>query len=262
MKPLLAFVAFVVVALAALAQSPALTPAFNDTGSLGAAVKNAPYSANVITTYERTLPSGELLHGETHGKVYRDSQGRTRRETQAVGPTASAQKSVFIFINDPISNTVTSLDPRSMTARVNQWPFPALGSVGSAPEQVVADHPPAAASEGPAKLWAAAVAPAAGGVPAMKTEDLGSREMEGLTVTGRKITRILPAAIGGDQQPRTMVSTTWVSADLKVTVATETDNGQAGHHTTKLVNIVRTEPAAGLFQIPAGYTVADSHPQK
>ena len=96
----------------------------------------------------------------------------------------------------------------------------------------------------------------------MNTEDLGTREMEGLTVTGTRTTRTLPAGIGGDEQPRTTVTTTWVSADLKVTVATETDDGQAGHHTTKLVNVVRTEPEAGLFQIPAGYTVADSRPQK
>jgi outer membrane lipoprotein-sorting protein len=262
MKPLMAFVALVVVAIAVQAQTQAPAPAFNAAGPVGTPVKDAPYSAEVVTTYERTLPSGQLLHGETHGKVYRDSQGRTRTESDAVASAATAEKSVFIVINDPVNHSVMTLDPRTMTARVTRWPFPAAGSVPGAPKQAVTENPPAAPSEGPAKLSAAAVPLAAGGVPGMNTEDLGTREMEGLTVSGTRTTRTLPAGIGGDQQPRTMVSTTWVSADLKVAVETETDDGQAGHHTTTLVNIVRTEPVAGLFQIPSGYTVADNRPQK
>ena len=51
---------------------------------------------------------------------------------------------------------------------------------------------------------------------------------------------------------------TWISSDLKVTVLTETDDGQAGHSTMKLVNIVRSEPNAALFQIPADYTVKEN----
>ena len=46
--------------------------------------------------------------------------------------------------------------------------------------------------------------------------------------------------------------------DLKVTVLSETDDGQAGHSTMKLVNIVRSEPNAALFEIPADYTVKEN----
>jgi len=259
MKHLLAQIALVV---AGIAQTHAPAPAFNASGPVGTGVKDAPYSADVVTTYERTLPSGEVLHGETRGKVYRDSQGRTRTESDAVGSTATAQKFVFIFINDPVSHSVVTLDPRTMTARVNQWLFPLAGTGPAATKQVAADHPPSAGADIVTTRPAAAIPLAAGGVPAGKTEDLGAREMEGLTVTGTRTTRTLPAPVGGDQQPRTIVMTTWMSRDLKVAIATETDDGQAGHHMTKLVNIVRTEPDAGLFQIPAGYTVADSRPQQ
>lgn len=51
---------------------------------------------------------------------------------------------------------------------------------------------------------------------------------------------------------------TWISTDLKVTVLTETDDGQAGHSTMKLANIVRSEPNPVLFQIPADYTVKEN----
>ena len=62
----------------------------------------------------------------------------------------------------------------------------------------------------------------------------------------------------GNDRPIVSISDTWISTDLKVTVLTETDDGQAGHSTMKLVNIVRSEPNAALFQVPADYTVKEN----
>ena len=47
-------------------------------------------------------------------------------------------------------------------------------------------------------------------------------------------------------------------SDLKMTLLTATDDGQAGRSTMKLVNIVRSEPNAALFQIPADYAVTEN----
>ena len=46
------------------------------------AIKNAPFSAVVITQYDRVLGNGNHIHRETRGKVYRDDQGRVRTETE------------------------------------------------------------------------------------------------------------------------------------------------------------------------------------
>jgi len=62
----------------------------------------------------------------------------------------------------------------------------------------------------------------------------------------------------GNDKPIVCISDSWVSSDLKVTVLTETDDGQGGHSTMKLVNIIRSEPNAALFQIPADYTVKEN----
>jgi hypothetical protein len=43
-------------------------------------------------------------------------------------------------------------------------------------------------------------------------------------------------------------------------VLNETDDGQSGHNSMKLVDIVRSEPNAQLFQIPQDYTVKDHNP--
>jgi hypothetical protein len=233
-------------------------------------VKGAPYSAEMVTTYDQVLPGGQRMHGETHGKLYRDSQGRTRTESDAVSPDTTAQKVVLVFINDPVTHTMVMLDPRTMIARVNPW----IGAQGGISPRLERPAQPGTSTTGAGVLagspsaTSAAAAPvgrlAAGGVlaAAANTEDLGTRDMQGVSVRGTRVSRTVDPPVGATTAPRTVVTTTWVSPDLQVAVTTETEDSQSGQRATKLVNIVRTEPDAALFQIPAGYTVADSRPQK
>jgi hypothetical protein len=51
-----------------------------------------------------------------------------------------------------------------------------------------------------------------------------------------------------------------VFARLADVVLTETDDGQAGHSTMKLVDIVRADVDPLLFLIPSDYAVKDTHP--
>lgn len=255
-----------------LVRAQAPYAAFNVTGPAGGGVvQDAPYSAEVVTTYDRVLPSGEKLQGETNGRVLRDSQGRTRTETDSVSPAGISQKFVAVFINDPVDQSIISLDPRTMTARVSTWRLPAA-STTSASNLQLGPAQPAADANASSTQPAATGSPVAGAFPgspgaasavlsAANTEDLGIRQMEGLPVTGTRVNRTRPSAVG-ETQPRTMTTTTWVSADLKVAVLIETEDAQAGHRATKLVNIVRTEPDAALFRIPSGYTVADNRTPK
>ena len=83
--------------------------------------------------------------------------------------------------------------------------------------------------------------------------------IEGLTVKGTKTT-ILASAAGGNEKPKTLVVSNWVSEELHIDVLTEYDEGPENHRTIRLVNIVRTEPEAELFKIPSGHTV-DSRSQ-
>ena len=54
----------------------------------GKLVTQAPYSAESITEMVQTLPGGNRIVRENTTMIYRDSQGRTRREQQleAIGP--------------------------------------------------------------------------------------------------------------------------------------------------------------------------------
>ena len=54
----------------------------------GKVVKGAPYSAQAITETTRTLADGNRIRRETSANVYRDSEGRTRRDQElgSIGP--------------------------------------------------------------------------------------------------------------------------------------------------------------------------------
>lgn len=52
-----------------------------------------------------------------------------------------------------------------------------------------------------------------------------------------------------------IVHETWVSDDLKVPVMVKHSDPRSGTSTTQLTNVVRAEPDASLFTVPAGYTV-------
>src|SRR5438445_128765 len=56
----------------------------------GAVVKNAPYSAEAVTEMTQRLVDGNRISNKMTSNLYRDSEGRTRREEKlgAIGPWA------------------------------------------------------------------------------------------------------------------------------------------------------------------------------
>lgn len=86
----------------------------------GKLVKGAPYSAQAVTETTQTLGDGNRIVNKSAAALYRDSEGRTRREQtlRAIGPFATASEAPqTIFINDPVAGANYALDSRSMVAR-------------------------------------------------------------------------------------------------------------------------------------------------
>jgi hypothetical protein len=91
----------------------------------GAVVKNAPYSAEAVTETTQRLADGNRIARKTNATMYRDSEGRTRREESlgVIGPWASnGEPSQSVFINDPVSKTNLVLDTKNKT--VHKMPSP------------------------------------------------------------------------------------------------------------------------------------------
>lgn len=82
----------------------------------GRPVSNAPYSAESVTESLQILADGNRISRKNTAAVYRDSQGRTRREESLSVPGSEINHKT-IFINDPVAKVSYILDPEKKTAR-------------------------------------------------------------------------------------------------------------------------------------------------
>src|SRR5438309_10839553 len=76
-----------------------------EVGMPGRVVKNAPYSAEIVTETSQALPDGNRIKQSSSVRVYRDSEGRTRREQSLQNLGGLAPNSTLpqvAFINDPV----------------------------------------------------------------------------------------------------------------------------------------------------------------
>ena len=72
----------------------------------GMTVKSAPYSGEEVSESNQMLADGTRIHRENRTTVYRDSEGRTRRETPD-----------NITITDPVAKITYLLDSKTMTCQ-------------------------------------------------------------------------------------------------------------------------------------------------
>ncbi|HWO02023.1 MAG TPA: hypothetical protein VNS63_22435 [Blastocatellia bacterium] len=241
--------------------------------SLEKMVKGAPYSAQVVTEHTQTLQDGNRIVHKSTASVFRDSEGRTRREQtiNAVGAyTASGTPKQTLFINDPVANVNYILDSDSKTARkIDLSRLPRSGfSTGVGGERrieiVTGDK---ASGGGPGNVTithSGATAGAKMKVEAdaknVKSESLGKQTIEGVVADGTRRTRTISAGEIGNEQPIYIVSESWYSADLQTVVMSKHSDPRFGESSYRLTNINRSEPAASLFQVPSDYTVKEAMP--
>ena len=243
----------------------------------GRVVKGAPYSAEAVTESVQALADGNRIVHKTTAQVYRDSEGRTRRDQAigSIGPFAAAgDPPQTFFINDPVAHVNYILDPRSKVAR-KMVPMEFKFRRPDEKESAGAETPPPsrAAKEGEARtfVYETTTPPPPGG-PDMppgagaeyhwskaetKTEKLGARNVEGVKAEGTRITTTIPAGAIGNEQPIQIVNENWYSPELQVIVMTSHSDPRFGQTTYKLTNVLRAEPAATLFQVPSDYTVKE-----
>ena len=236
-------------------------------------VVGAPYSATTSNESIQTLADGNRLVQTSTGTTARDSQGRTRQETvlPTIGNLSAANAPHLIFIHDPVAQTSYTLNLTDKTAQkmptLPPLPGGAAGVGGAmvtmrAVESSQVPLPPADAM--PTTI---AAAPAPGVFLAKhltmsdqdqgNTEDLGSQSMEGVLVNGIRMTHMIPAGQIGNDLPITIVTEVWTSPDLKTVVYSKRSDPRMGEQTFRLTNIVRTEPSALLFTVPADFKIVD-----
>lgn len=258
----------------------------------GKVVKGAPYSAEAVTESIQTLADGNRIVNRLTSTVFRDSEGRTRREQSLKGLGMFGQGEEpwqTIFINDPVAGVTFALDPRSHTAHKSAaFTFEMKTSKPGAPEgegqRFEFKVAPGAVTTGNMILTAPVGPPTMGPHPDMDQltfkaertagaayvfrtqqgpnsnevkEDLGKQNIEGVVAEGTRTTVTIPAGEIGNERPIEIVSERWYSPELQLMVMTRHSDPRTGETTYKLTNINRTEPAKSLFEVPSDYTIKE-----
>jgi TonB family protein len=241
----------------------------------GKLVKGAPYSAEAVTETTQTLADGNRIVNKATAMLYRDSEGRSRREQtlRSIGPFATAgEPPQTIFISDPVAQMSYVLDVRTHTARkMPSFRFevkvapPAEG--GKTPAATAGAAPPAQRdrSENSDTGYAMTTIPSAGGAgytvefrgggKNTKTESLGKQTIEGVEAEGTRTTVTIPAGDIGNALAIDIVNERWYSPELQTVVMTKQSDPRFGETVYRLTNIDRSEPDKSLFQVPADYTI-------
>jgi len=212
---------------------------------MGPTVKNAPYSAVEVTESTQTLADGTRIHNESQTNVYRDSEGRVRRETPDQ-----------VTIWDPVAGTSYTLNPKTQTAR--KLP---LGSAytmvanGNQPNLFVFRQiGPGAETKLPARVTAR---PGPRSAFSPKTESLGKQTIEGVPSEGTRVSDTIEAGAIGNDRPLQIVSENWFSSDLQALVKSVHTDPRTGEEIFRLTNVSRVEPPSTLFEVPAEYQVIE-----
>jgi hypothetical protein len=214
----------------------------------GKIVTGAPFSGVAVTESTQTLADGNHITRKTQANVFRDSQGRVRKEVtlSGFGPmAASGEPKSFVVINDPVAQANFVLHPDTKVAEK-------MGQSGREMKWM------AKSSAFEEKMQARQQEEIAAGN--LKKEELGTQLISGVSTQGTRLTRTIPAGQIGNEKPILIVHETWFSNDLQMVIMSKRSNPWGGDTTYTLTNIQRTEPAAALFAVPSGFTVKQGGP--
>lgn len=191
-------------------------------------VKGQPFSAETVIEDTRRLFDGSTVTKTIKGAFYRDSSGKTRREQplDMVGGFSISKPQTLVYINDFAQRTQYFFDLDNKIAR----------KIGIGPNGPPRDEPQN---------------------PDAKSDSLGTKTIEGVSVEGTRITFEIPVGQIGNDKPIQVVTENWYSPELQLIVMSKHLDPLSGEHIFRLTNIKRAEPAASLFAVPAGFRVAN-----
>jgi hypothetical protein len=249
--------------------------------------KGMPYSADEITEVNQVLGDGTKIHRETKVSVYRDSEGRTRRETPD-----------NITITDPVAGTTYMVNPKTNAVRKLQTAnnyfyrsagamtagIPAMGegapttfSVDTADgqtniavngkqldpkavQELIAKAKAEGSAEtkagfvladGPVNGYAFATGARRVMISSKAGESLGKKNIEGVIADGTRNAETIEAGAIGNDRPIQVVNEHWFSEELGMMVYSKRSDPRTGDEIFRLTNIRRGDPPAYLFQAPA-----------
>jgi len=211
------------------------------------ATPGQPYSAVAEIRSTTVFADGNRIVRNNSVRFFRDGHGRTRVERDLVVADASGpQPSTSVTINDPAKSERVVLSPMGKLAMVYK----------TQPGGPVVAGALLPAEMGPLALWGVrmGLGATAASEAGAETTSLGEKVVNGVIAAGTRVVRTIPAGVLGNEKPITSTLDRWVSTDLGIVVQLTETSTIGGTTTFNLEQIVRGEPGAALFVVPADYT--------
>lgn len=250
---------------------------------VGNVVRGKPYSADSITESTQVLADGNRITHVNRARLYRDAQGRRRREQtlDKAGAASADAPATLITIDDPVAGVSYLLDPSTKTAQqlkpfvlqpkraagsgepadgprlavrsfALRSPGPGVDAPAGGPETMPAHMPPFKA---PMLAGSLTGPPPDPSQISESTEDLGDEVLQGVLAHGTRRTTTIAAGAIGNEMPISIVSERWYSAELEAVILERNTDPRFGETTYKLVDVVKGDPPEDLFAVPQDYEV-------
>jgi len=249
------------------------------TAAVTSPVENKAYQAEKTTRSVQKLADGTVITHETHGLVARSATGQVREDVHSningiVNGRMMDRDSTMATVADPVTSSITLWQTgpaeKTKTAIVMQLPNLAglkakthlqggiMGGIGSGPVTLTN------ANGTPLHVNAPTAPKAISGMNAdeknpnkVTHEDLGQQSLEGLLVTGKRTTTVIPLDKIGNDRPITVIDEVWTAPELGIVVKQIDSDPRTGERTMELTGVTKTDPDAALFHPPADYKVQD-----
>ena len=240
-------------------------------------VKGAPYSAVAVAETVRPLIDGNRISTRTKTLVYRDSEGRTRRETDGkrrevfiVDPVARVSHTLFmeerVVYTSAEAPSIAEYKKRltkelAEAVQAESWLMRSKSETWQRSKSETWEQSKSETWETNKRAGERAGERAGGRTSGggereeagRVTESLGRRTFEGVEAEGSRTTVTIPAGEVGNERPIKIVLEQWYSPALQVLVMTRRFDPRDGETTYRLTKISRGEPDPSLFRVPADF---------
>ncbi|MGO9317642.1 MAG: hypothetical protein ACLPXT_06605 [Terracidiphilus sp.] len=207
----------------------------------GTGFTGAPYSCKAITVKEKTLTDGTRITETFVELIWRDAEGRTRKEL--IQHTDSGAEYRSIIITDPVGGMYRKWTEGYPSAEqmVHIWPLP--------PNQRVT-APPSPINSGKTESR-----------PGFRNKVLTPQEINGVYAEGSRWVRTTQLTEEISKRVIEVTNELWISPELRIIMRHIHDDPQTGKEDTEVTDVVRGDPDPALFQAPEGYAVVDHRSQ-
>jgi hypothetical protein len=202
-------------------------------------IPNAPFSAVVNGERSMVRRNGSVELLKTIREISRDSRGRIHNEARELLKASSNKTPQLLRIHlyDPQTRISTQIIPSKKIF----WNITVNHPPATVPPNLVYSSPPG--SSAPQNEFT-------------KEDDLGVRDIDGVSAHGVRETQTVPAEYSGTGKEIQITDEYWYSEDLRINLIVKHSDPRMGTLTLTVGQMTRAEPDPALFAIPDGYKQA------